>query len=298
MVWLLARGANVERAGAIGLAELVRQALRMRADRLVVGEFRGAEIVELLAALNTGHAGGAATVHANSVPDVPARLIALAALAGMSPSTLLAQAASALDVLVHVRRGPGRHPAGRPDRPVATPAGAAGAVGVDGGRRAGPRRGRVTKPPGYLWGDGAGAAAMTVTFLLIGAALGLSPPIRPGRQRLAAMVGSRLPDGHDSNRAVAFGSRSALRWLVISASVGVVAIIAVVAGALPAALVTGSAAAASVGWRQLATSVKLPPNKLGWPKSSRPLPPSMPPERRCRRRCRRWVPEPAHGSRR
>jgi pilus assembly protein CpaF len=106
VVSLLARDANAELAGRIGLAELVRQALRMRPDRLVVGEFRGAEITELLAALNTGHAGGAATVHANSVRDVPARLVALAALAGMPAATLLAQAASALDVLVHVRRGP------------------------------------------------------------------------------------------------------------------------------------------------------------------------------------------------
>ncbi|HJQ03736.1 MAG TPA: TadA family conjugal transfer-associated ATPase [Jatrophihabitans sp.] len=104
VVALLARPANIEGAGAIELAELVRQALRMRADRLVVGEFRGAEIVELLAALNTGHAGGAATVHANSVTDVPARLVALAALAGMPATTLAAQAASALDVLVHIRR--------------------------------------------------------------------------------------------------------------------------------------------------------------------------------------------------
>lgn len=104
VVALLARSQNVERAGAVGLADLVRQALRMRADRLVVGEFRGAEIVELLAALNTGHAGGAATVHANSVADVPARLVALAALGGMPAGTLAAQAASALDVLVHIRR--------------------------------------------------------------------------------------------------------------------------------------------------------------------------------------------------
>jgi pilus assembly protein CpaF len=104
VVSLVARTANVEHAGAVGPAELVRQALRMRADRLVVGEFRGPEIVELLAALNTGHSGGAATVHANSVRDVPARLIALAALAGMSRDTLLAQAASALDLLVHVGR--------------------------------------------------------------------------------------------------------------------------------------------------------------------------------------------------
>jgi len=109
VVSLVARGANAEQAGAVGLAELVRQALRMRADRLVIGEFRGPEIVELLAALNTGHSGGAATVHANSVRDVPARLIALAALASMPAETLLAQAASGLDVLVHV----GRDPAGR-----------------------------------------------------------------------------------------------------------------------------------------------------------------------------------------
>ncbi len=107
VVALLARSANVERAGAVQLAELVRQALRMRADRLVVGEFRAAEIVDLLAALNTGHSGGAATVHANSVADVPARLVALAALGGMDPATLAAQAASALDVLVHLRRDRG-----------------------------------------------------------------------------------------------------------------------------------------------------------------------------------------------
>ena len=104
VVALLARPANVEGAGAVELRELVRQALRMRADRLVVGEFRGAEMVELLAALNTGHSGGAATVHANSVTDVPARLVALAALSGMSAAALEAQAASALDVLVHIRR--------------------------------------------------------------------------------------------------------------------------------------------------------------------------------------------------
>ncbi|HEX8079325.1 MAG TPA: TadA family conjugal transfer-associated ATPase [Jatrophihabitans sp.] len=104
VVALLARSANVEGAGAVELRELVRQALRMRADRLVVGEFRGAEVVELLAALNTGHAGGAATVHANSVTDVAARLVALAALGGMPAQALIAQAASALDVLVHIRR--------------------------------------------------------------------------------------------------------------------------------------------------------------------------------------------------
>jgi pilus assembly protein CpaF len=107
VVALLARTSNIEGAGAVTLRELVRQALRMRGDRLVVGEFRGAELAELLAALNTGHSGGAATVHANSVLDVGSRLVALAALGGMSAQVLRAQAASALDVLVHVRRDSG-----------------------------------------------------------------------------------------------------------------------------------------------------------------------------------------------
>ncbi|MCW2523641.1 MAG: hypothetical protein JWO63_1976, partial [Frankiales bacterium] len=106
VVALLARSANVEGAGAVSLGELVRQSLRMRADRIVVGEFRGAEIVELLAALNTGHAGGAATVHANSVADVPARLVALAALGGMTDRVLAAQASSALDLVVQLGRRP------------------------------------------------------------------------------------------------------------------------------------------------------------------------------------------------
>lgn len=104
VVGLVTRTPNAEQAGAVSMATLVRQALRMRCDRLVVGEFRGAEVVELLTALNTGHAGGAATVHANSAEDVPSRLVALAALGGMGPDVLMAQAASALDVLVHVAR--------------------------------------------------------------------------------------------------------------------------------------------------------------------------------------------------
>ena len=66
LVKLVARGANVEGVGEVSLRQLVRQALRMRPDRIVVGEVRGAEVVDLLAALNTGHDGGAGTVHANS----------------------------------------------------------------------------------------------------------------------------------------------------------------------------------------------------------------------------------------
>lgn len=103
VVTLEVRHANAENAGAIDMAELVRQALRMNPNRLVVGECRGAEVRELLAALNTGHSG-AGTLHANGAHDVPARLAALGALAGMSAEATWLQAASALDVLVHVQR--------------------------------------------------------------------------------------------------------------------------------------------------------------------------------------------------
>ncbi|MGN6607225.1 MAG: TadA family conjugal transfer-associated ATPase [Jatrophihabitans sp.] len=105
VVRLVPRGANVEGAGAIGTRELVRQALRMRPDRLVVGEFRGAEFVELLVALNTGHRGSGATVHANAAGQVPARLHALGALAGLSPDVVTTLVAPSLDVVLHLDRG-------------------------------------------------------------------------------------------------------------------------------------------------------------------------------------------------
>ncbi|WP_083587187.1 TadA family conjugal transfer-associated ATPase [Agrococcus sp. Marseille-P2731] len=105
VVALEARQANAEGAGAIGLEQLVREALRMRPDRLVLGECRGAEVRELLSALNTGHDGGAGTLHANSLDDVPARLEALGALAGLGPAALARQAVSALDAVLHVERG-------------------------------------------------------------------------------------------------------------------------------------------------------------------------------------------------
>ena len=106
VVRLLARTANIEQAGSVGLRELVRQALRMRPDRIVVGEFRGAEIVELLAALNTGHAGGGATVHANGISDIPARLEALGALGGLGRDALTAQAVAGLDIAIQLDRDP------------------------------------------------------------------------------------------------------------------------------------------------------------------------------------------------
>lgn len=108
VVHLATRTANVEGAGTVGLTTLVRHALRMRPDRIVLGECRGAEVREVLAALNTGHEGGCATLHANAATDVPARLEALGALAGMDRTTVAAQAASALDAVVHLRRSSGR----------------------------------------------------------------------------------------------------------------------------------------------------------------------------------------------
>ncbi|QBX55096.1 TadA family conjugal transfer-associated ATPase [Nocardioides seonyuensis] len=104
VVGLEARPANVEGAGEITLRTLVRQALRMRPDRLVVGEVRGGEVVELLAALNTGHAGGCGTLHANSAADVPARVEALALAAGLPREAAHSQLGAALDVVVHLGR--------------------------------------------------------------------------------------------------------------------------------------------------------------------------------------------------
>lgn len=104
VVKLESRPPNVEGAGEVRLRDLVRQALRMRPDRLVVGEVRGAEVVDLLAALNTGHEGGCGTIHANSAVDVPARLEALALAAGLPREALHAQVAAGLDAVVHVAR--------------------------------------------------------------------------------------------------------------------------------------------------------------------------------------------------
>lgn len=107
VVRLETRPANVEGAGGVRLRDLVRQALRMRPDRLVIGEVRGHEIVDLLGALNTGHEGGCATLHANAPADVPARIEALACAAGLSREAVHSQLAAALEIVVHLVREPG-----------------------------------------------------------------------------------------------------------------------------------------------------------------------------------------------
>ncbi|WP_223166568.1 TadA family conjugal transfer-associated ATPase [Nonomuraea sp. SYSU D8015] len=104
VVRLETRPANLEGAGGVGLRDLVRQALRMRPDRLVVGEVRGAEVVDLLAALNTGHEGGCGTLHANTAADVPPRLEALGCAAGLSREAVHSQLSAALDAVIHLTR--------------------------------------------------------------------------------------------------------------------------------------------------------------------------------------------------
>lgn len=104
VVGLATRDPNTEGQGGIGLPILIRQALRMRPDRVIVGECRGAEVAEFLSAMNTGHRGAIGTVHANSAGDVPARLNAMAALAGLDPVTAAAQIRSAIDVVLHLHR--------------------------------------------------------------------------------------------------------------------------------------------------------------------------------------------------
>lgn len=106
VVYLHARSTNVEGAGGVGMAELVRQSLRMRPDRIVVGEVRGVEVVELLNALNTGHQGGGATVHANSAADSLARVHLLGLLAGLPSQAIREQIRIGIDFVIHVERDP------------------------------------------------------------------------------------------------------------------------------------------------------------------------------------------------
>jgi pilus assembly protein CpaF len=118
VIGLEARPANIEGAGEVTLRTLVRQALRMRPDRLVVGEVRGAEVVELLAALNTGHEGGCGTIHANSARDVPARVEALALAAGLGREAAHSQFLAGVDAVLHLGRDVDGH---RVLREVAVP---------------------------------------------------------------------------------------------------------------------------------------------------------------------------------
>ncbi len=108
VVRLEARPPNLEGRGEVTIRQLVRNALRMRPDRIVVGEVRGAEALDLLQALNTGHDGSLSTLHANSPEDALRRLETLALMAdvGLPHAAVREQVASAVDLVVHQARRP------------------------------------------------------------------------------------------------------------------------------------------------------------------------------------------------
>ena len=214
---LEARPPNIEGVGEITLHTLVRQALRMRPDRLVVGEVRGAEVVDMLAALNTGHAGGCGTVHANSAVDVPARIEALAAAAGLPREAAHSQLASALDAVIHVARAPdGRRHLAQIGVPVRSATGAvsivaAAELGLDG---------RMTRRPRIGQAGGADRLMAILAALLAGLAVWLLVP------------SARLSRATWSWRPVLVGLAGLGGWGVVSGWLPVRVGVLVVAGGL------------------------------------------------------------------
>ena len=101
-VALVSRQPNVEGRGGVGVEQLFREALRMRPDRLVLGEVRGAEFALMLQALNTGHAGSAATMHANGLEAIRSRLIGLGALAGLTAEATVNLSRTAIQKVIHL----------------------------------------------------------------------------------------------------------------------------------------------------------------------------------------------------
>jgi pilus assembly protein CpaF len=177
VVGIQCRTGNIEGAGQVTLTDLVRQALRMRPDRLVVGECRGAEVREFLGAMNTGHDGAGGTIHASSAGAVPARLAAMGALAGMGPEAVALQAASALDLVVHMARPGGRRMPVEIGRLIHRSDAAGGRAEEGEGRGAGPEAGHG---PG-----GAGLAVVTVARRTPEGRLGLGPAAGWFRHSLA-----------------------------------------------------------------------------------------------------------------
>ena len=104
VVSLEGRPANIEGMGLITMRDLIKQSLRMRADRLIIGEVRGAEVIDWLSALNTGHSGSAGTIHANSIQEVIIRFESLGLMAGLSKEAIHSQLRTALDYVIHIER--------------------------------------------------------------------------------------------------------------------------------------------------------------------------------------------------
>jgi pilus assembly protein CpaF len=106
VIKLESRPPNIERTGEITIRDLVRNALRMRPDRIIVGEVRGGEALDMLQAMNTGHDGSLSTVHANSARDVLSRIETMVLMAGLDLPirAIREQIASAIDLIVHMNR--------------------------------------------------------------------------------------------------------------------------------------------------------------------------------------------------
>ncbi len=106
LITMESRPPNVETSGAVTIRDLVRNALRMRPDRIIVGECRGGEALDMLQAMNTGHEGSLSTVHANSPKDALGRLETMALMAGaeLPAAAIIRQIAAAVDVIVQVQR--------------------------------------------------------------------------------------------------------------------------------------------------------------------------------------------------
>ena len=104
VVSLEGRPANIEGMGLITMKDLIKQSLRMRADRLIIGEVRGAEVIDWLSALNTGHTGSAGTIHANSIHEVIIRFESLGLMAGLSKEAVHSQLRTALNYVIHIER--------------------------------------------------------------------------------------------------------------------------------------------------------------------------------------------------
>jgi pilus assembly protein CpaF len=101
---LESRPANIEGMGLITMKDLIKQSLRMRADRLIIGEVRGIEVIDWLSALNTGHRGSVGTIHANSIHEVVIRFESLGLISGLSKEAIHSQLKTALNYVIHIEK--------------------------------------------------------------------------------------------------------------------------------------------------------------------------------------------------
>ncbi len=104
IISLESRPANIEGMGLITMRDLIKQSLRMRADRLIIGEVRGIEVIDWLSALNTGHRGSAGTIHANSIYEVIIRFESLGLISGLSKEAIHSQLKTALNYVIHIEK--------------------------------------------------------------------------------------------------------------------------------------------------------------------------------------------------